>query len=71
MIECNKDSCKAKYIGETRRTFSEKIYDHINYIKQNKIKNQLVTATRIHVKPDILAKLKENFQRGYMIILIT
>ena len=37
MIECNKDSCKARYIGETQRTFSERIYDHINYIKQNKI----------------------------------
>ena len=30
MIECNKDSCKAKYMGKTQRTFSERIYDHMN-----------------------------------------
>ena len=53
MIECNKDSCRAKYIGETQRTFSERIYDHIKH-KTKKIEK----PTGYHFN----AKRTESFQ---------
>ena len=44
MIECSKEKCKQRYIGETERMFKERIYDHIGYVK-NHIETQ---ATGFH-----------------------
>jgi len=44
IIECTKDNCKERYIGETERMFKERIYDHIGYVK-NKNESQ---ATGLH-----------------------
>ena len=33
LIECNKQSCKTRYIGETSRQLKERFNDHKNYIK--------------------------------------
>ena len=33
LIECNKESCKIRYIGETGRKLKERFNDHKNYIK--------------------------------------
>jgi hypothetical protein len=39
LLECNKDYCKSKYIGETDRPIRERIYEHIGYAR-NKIKSK-------------------------------
>ena len=44
MIECQKDKCKDRYIGQTKRRLKDRIADHRNYIV-----NQVVsTATGAH-----------------------
>ena len=35
MIECNKENCKMRYIGETKRIFKFRMAEHIGYV-QNK-----------------------------------
>ena len=35
MVECSKDKCKQRYIGETERMFKERIYEHIGYVKNH------------------------------------
>ena len=44
MVECTKDNCKERYIGETERMFKDRIYDHIGYVN-NKNESQ---ATGFH-----------------------
>ena len=39
MIECKKDNCKKRYIGETDRELAERLRDHRGYVK-NKHLNQ-------------------------------
>ena len=36
LIECRKDNCKAKYVGETKRTIKDRLADHRGYIKNEK-----------------------------------
>ena len=36
MLECDKDNCKKRYIGETNREVKERIKEHIGYAKNNK-----------------------------------
>ena len=33
MIECTKERCKEKYVGETERTIRDRISEHIGYIR--------------------------------------
>ena len=37
LIECRKNNCKAKYVGETKRTIKDRLADHRGYIKNKKI----------------------------------
>ena len=37
IIECSKENCKMKYIGETERTLAERLEEHRGYINQNKL----------------------------------
>ena len=39
LIECSKDHCKQRYIGETGRFFKKRISQHVGYVK-NKITHQ-------------------------------
>ena len=39
MIECKKDNCKKRYIGETDRELADRFSDHRGYVK-NKHLNQ-------------------------------
>ena len=36
MIECNKQACKQRYIGETDRTLFDRICEHLGYIRTKK-----------------------------------
>ena len=36
MVECDKDNCKMRYIGETIREFKQRIYDHLGYARNQK-----------------------------------
>ena len=36
LIECKKENCKAKYVGETKRTIKDRLADHRGYIKNEK-----------------------------------
>ena len=36
MIECNLETCKEKYIGESERTLKDRISEHIGYIRTKK-----------------------------------
>ena len=36
MIECNKPSCKQRYIGETERNLFDRICEHLGYIRTRK-----------------------------------
>ena len=33
MIECNKENCKMRYIGETKRIFKFRMAEHIGYVQ--------------------------------------
>ena len=44
MISCNLDRCRKQYVGETERIFTNRIQDHIGYIKNN----MLTKATGHH-----------------------
>ena len=33
LIECTKEQCKEKYIGETHRSLKERTQEHISYVK--------------------------------------
>ena len=37
LLECNKESCKQQYIGETEREVKERIKEHISYAKNKTI----------------------------------
>ena len=37
MIECSKNNCGQKYIGETERSLKERIMEHVNYIKNRQL----------------------------------
>ena len=66
LIECQKDNCKAKYIGQTKRQFKDRIADHRGYI-HNQVET---TATGAHfnlpghclanMKATILEQVKYN-----------
>ena len=67
MIECTKDNCKARYIGETDRKLKKRLSEHKQYI-QNRNYNQ---ATGYHfnlqghglkdLKITILEKVRKNY----------
>ena len=44
MVECNKNNCMQKYIGETDRQFRTRMLEHIGYVKNKNIKQ----ATGFH-----------------------
>ena len=33
MLECNKESCRKRYIGETEREVKKRINEHLGYIR--------------------------------------
>ncbi len=37
LLECTKQYCKSKYIGETERNFRERIFEHIGYVRTKKL----------------------------------
>jgi hypothetical protein len=41
MIECTKDNCKQKYVGETERKFKERLSDHKRYINNNNLQQPI------------------------------
>ena len=43
MIECKKENCKKRYIGETERTLKNRLAEHLGYINTKKI-NQATGA---------------------------
>ena len=38
LIECDKERCKMKYIGETHKQMKDRFEEHKNYVKQKKFK---------------------------------
>ena len=68
MVECNKDNCRQRYIGETEREFKQRIYEHLGYVRNQNI-NQ---ATGSHfnlaghdisnMQLTIIEKVKKNDQ---------
>ena len=40
LVECQKDNCRQKYIGETERNFIERVYEHVGYAR-----NQILSQT--------------------------
>ena len=39
MIECNKEACKQRYIGETKRYFRKRMAEHWGYIQNKNLEN--------------------------------
>ena len=66
LLECDKEKCKKKYIGETERCFRDRINEHLNYARNNKSKHttgehfNLPGHTWHNMKFTILEKVKEN-----------
>ena len=66
IIECNKDRCQMRYIGETKRTLKERLADHHGYI----VSKDITKATGAHfnlpghslanLKIAIIEKVKKN-----------
>ena len=48
MIECKKDKCKQRYIGETERLFKERINEHIGYVRS---KNENISTGKHFNEP--------------------
>ena len=40
LLECQKENCKKKYIGETERKFTKRVYEHIGYAR-NKVLSKI------------------------------
>ena len=56
LIECQKDNCKARYIGQTKRKFKDRINDHRSYIS-NQVENT-PTGAHFNLPGHSLADLK-------------
>ena len=72
MIECNIDTCKARYIGESERNFSTRILEHIGYIRNKDLSKStgyhfnLPGHSVANMKAIILEKVKkrdENYRK--------
>ena len=37
LIECEKERCRQKYIGETERTLKDRVSEHVSYIRSKNI----------------------------------
>ena len=66
MLECDKDNCRKRYIGETGRQFRFRLADHRGYIS-NKIESQPIGAhfnlpghSLANMKATILEQVKFN-----------
>ena len=64
MIECNKPTCKKRYIGETERNLFDRICEHIGYIRTQKHEKATVHHFNLpgHSLATILEKVKVNDQ---------
>ena len=56
LIECDKETCKMKYIGETGRIFKFRLYEHRGYVN-NKDEGQ-ATGAHFNLPGQSLANLK-------------
>ena len=66
LVECEKETCRQKYIGETGRTFKQRMDDHIGYDRNGRN----YQATRAHfnlpghsindMKMSIIEKVKDD-----------
>ena len=66
ILECQKEQCKQKYIGETERKFIKRVYEHIGYAR-NKVISQttgyhfnLPGHSTEDMKFSIIEKVKKN-----------
>jgi hypothetical protein len=66
MIECNKDRCKMRYIGETERTMKDRLMEHLGYIRRKETNQpigqhfNLPGHTQDNVTISILERVKVN-----------
>ena len=66
MIECGKLNCKQRFIGETERMFKNRMYEHLDYVRNEKVDK--VTGHQFNqkghkitdMKFTILEKVKKN-----------
>ena len=56
LIECDKDNCKQRYVGETGRVFKFRLYEHRGYIS-NKDESQ-ATGAHFNLPGHSLANMK-------------
>ena len=64
LIQCTKERCNLKYIGESERELKDRISEHVGYIRTNKISEatgehfNLKGHSLSHMKVTILEKVK-------------
>ena len=66
LLECNKNNCRQKYVGETERNFRERVKEHIGYARTCKLNQPSgfhfnLPGHSIHnMKFTIIEKVKSN-----------
>ena len=55
MIQCSKDNCQQKYIGESERSLKDRLSEHIGYIKTSK--TDKTTGRHFNLPGHSLAKM--------------
>ena len=62
MIQCTKENCQLRYIGESERALYERLSEHIGYIRTNKEATGEHFNTEGHtlgdMRPTIIEKVK-------------
>ena len=56
LIECQKENCRLRYLGESERSLKNRISEHIGYIKTNKISE--ATGEHFNLPGHTLSDLK-------------
>ena len=56
IIECNKENCKEAYIGETSRSFEERVSEHLGYAKTKDLKK--ITGAHFNSPGHTMANMK-------------
>ena len=56
MLECSKDQCKLKYIGETERNLRKRIYEHLGYARNKN--EQMITGEHFNLPGHTEANMK-------------
>ena len=66
MLECDKNYCKERYIGETERNFKERVKEHLGYVRTKKLNQpsglhfNLPGHNMHNMKFTIMEKVKSN-----------